>query len=72
MSGGDLGKRVSPTNPLKETEISRILKEILKALQYMHSLNKVHRDIKSDNILFSADGTRVSEVLQRIQFKKVH
>lgn len=59
MGGGDLGRKVSPNHPMKESEISRILKEVLKALAYIHSLNKVHRDIKSDNILFSSDGTQV-------------
>lgn len=33
-----------------------IFKEILKAVNYMHKHHRIHRDLKSDNILLNSDG----------------
>lgn len=33
-----------------------VCKEVLNAVAYIHSLDRIHRDIKSDNILLSTDG----------------
>jgi len=41
---------------LNEEDIAYILKEYLEGLAYIHSLNRVHRDIKSDNILLNTSG----------------
>jgi len=41
---------------MKEPEIAFCCKETMKALSYIHSLNRIHRDIKSDNLLLSTDG----------------
>ena len=40
----------------QESSISYICAEILKGLQSMHHNNRIHRDIKSDNILIGAHG----------------
>jgi len=42
---------------LSERNIAYIVRDTLRALSYIHSLHRIHRDIKSDNILISADGT---------------
>lgn len=31
-------------------------KKVLNALKFVHSLNRVHRDIKSDNLLLTTNG----------------
>jgi len=54
MEGGDLTRRVM-NYKFQEPEIAYVLKEVLKALSYIHANNGIHRDIKSDNILFSVD-----------------
>lgn len=36
--------------------IAYILKQILIGLQKIHSMNQIHRDLKSDNILINDKG----------------
>ena len=44
--------------PLEEIQISAICKSVLLGLDYLHSstTQKVHRDIKSENILINDKG----------------
>jgi serine/threonine protein kinase len=42
---------------LNESEIACVVRGALTALQYMHESKGVHRDIKTDNILLTGDGT---------------
>lgn len=41
---------------LNEREIRAILKDILKAIVYLHSQKTIHRDIKAANILLKSEG----------------
>jgi len=58
MGGGCLTDLLDFHNdlPLGEHHIAYICHETLMALAYIHALHRVHRDIKSDNILLSTDG----------------
>lgn len=56
LSGGKLTDILMNTN-FSEPEIAAVCEACLLALDYMHKLNRVHRDIKSDNILIGYDGT---------------
>ncbi|KAM7008212.1 serine/threonine-protein kinase PAK 3-like [Passerculus sandwichensis] len=42
---------------MEEGMIAAISKECLKALDFLHSKNVIHRDVKSDNILLGMDGS---------------
>jgi len=41
---------------LKEPHIAYVTIEILKSLSYLHSLHRIHRDIKTDNVLIGDGG----------------
>ncbi|KAK4327972.1 hypothetical protein Pmani_001586 [Petrolisthes manimaculis] len=43
--------------PLREEEISAICEGCLQGLSYLHSLGKIHRDVKAGNILLTENGT---------------
>jgi len=58
MGGGCLTEVLNQYEAVKLTErhIATISRETLTGLQYIHSLNRIHRDIKSDNILLGSNG----------------
>ena len=51
MVGGDLGKHIRLEQRLSEKQVARVITQVLRALQYLHHRNIVHRDLKQANIL---------------------
>lgn len=43
--------------PLRENEIGAICKDALQGLDYLHAMNRIHRDVKAGNILLTDSGT---------------
>ncbi|XP_043070783.1 mitogen-activated protein kinase kinase kinase kinase 5 isoform X2 [Drosophila grimshawi] len=54
--GGSLQDIYQVTGPLTEVQIAYMCRETLKGLEYLHSMGKMHRDIKGANILLTEYG----------------
>lgn len=52
-SGGDLFDRILKVGYFCELDAALIFKPIVEAINYLHSKNIVHRDVKLENFIFS-------------------
>lgn len=53
VHGGELLERITEEGSYSEADARRIIVQILRAVEYLHSKKVVHRDIKLENILMS-------------------
>mgnify|MGYP002649319431 CR=1 FL=1 len=55
MEGGELFQRIQDRaeNAFTEREAAEIMRDICKAILYLHSLNIAHRDVKPENLLYT-------------------
>ncbi|NCS05101.1 MAG: serine/threonine protein kinase [Microcystis aeruginosa G13-07] len=51
IQGQTLTTKLQPNQPLPESAVVEILKEVLTILEYIHNLGVIHRDIKPDNLI---------------------
>ncbi|KAM7273997.1 hypothetical protein ACFE04_028661 [Oxalis oulophora] len=56
LNGGDLYSLLRNLGCLDEDMARVYLAEVVLALDYLHSLNVIHRDLKPDNLLIGQDG----------------
>lgn len=56
---GDLYAKLKEKHKFSELEISLILSQIIKGLDFLHQNGVMHRDIKLDNILISEMSPRI-------------
>jgi len=58
MDGGCLTEILDlfPQVRISEDQIAFVITQVLSGLDYIHGLNKIHRDIKSDNVLLDTHG----------------
>lgn len=74
LGGGTLDE-LNKSTRLSEKVCSFILREILRALHYMHQNLKIHRDIKPANILFDTNcGVKLADfgVAAQMVLPKIH
>ncbi|XP_014251762.1 ribosomal protein S6 kinase alpha-5-like isoform X2 [Cimex lectularius] len=61
LEGGELLQRIRRQTRFTENEASKIMKQLVSAVHFMHSHGVVHRDLKPENLLFT-DGTTIKVV----------
>ncbi|XP_046895265.1 calcium/calmodulin-dependent protein kinase type 1B [Hypomesus transpacificus] len=52
VTGGELLDRILERGSYTEKDASRVIQQVLQAVQYLHQLGIVHRDLKPENLLF--------------------
>ncbi|XP_040922120.1 mitogen-activated protein kinase kinase kinase 8 isoform X1 [Toxotes jaculatrix] len=53
--GGSVLEKVDSCGPMREFEIIWVTKQVLRGLEYLHSHNVIHHDIKPSNIVLMSD-----------------
>ncbi|XP_023281279.1 mitogen-activated protein kinase kinase kinase 8 isoform X2 [Seriola lalandi dorsalis] len=53
--GGSVLEKVESCGPMREFEIIWVTKQVLRGLEYLHSHNVIHHDIKPSNIVLMSD-----------------
>uniref|UniRef100_A0A7S1F2X5 Protein kinase domain-containing protein n=1 Tax=Noctiluca scintillans TaxID=2966 RepID=A0A7S1F2X5_NOCSC len=67
-SGGELFDFLQKETDVPERECKRIMREILQAVDYMHSRGLIHRDIKPENIMFHDSSEVEKKSIKLIDF----
>ena len=70
--GGDLFARLKGGARFNEVEATYIIAQILRAVNYMHSLDIVHGDLKLENFLLSNGGNVFKQTVKLIDFGFSH
>jgi calcium-dependent protein kinase len=66
--GGDLFDRISEAGHLTEVQAAAIMKQLLRACQYLHEKHVCHRDLKPEHVLFVSQEPIESNFLKVIDF----
>ena len=57
LAGGELFNRIVEKGCFTEAEAASLFAQIILSMEYLHSLNIVHRDVKPENILYVTPGS---------------
>jgi serine/threonine protein kinase len=56
---GDVLEKISQFKPMEEEEAKKYIIQLLEAIEYIHSLNIIHRDIRPKNIILSNENIKL-------------
>jgi len=63
LKGGELIKKIKEKSFYEEKDISRIMANILEALDHLHDCGIMHRDLKPENLLLKSTEDSLQEVV---------
>jgi len=55
--GGEVFEKLVKLRRFTESDVVDFCKQMFSAIEYIHSLNIIHRDIKAENFLYARDGS---------------
>ena len=61
LEGGEV--RPNTGEKFSEARVSKIVKQSLQAITYLHGLNIVHRDLKTENMLFASKNKKIVKLI---------
>lgn len=59
IQGHDLGEEISPGKRLSESYVTKLLKDVLEVLSFVHKQGVIHRDIKPQNLMRRQEDGRI-------------
>jgi len=59
IDGNTLEEEILPGNKCSESEVTKLLQDILNSLNTIHSLNVIHRDIKPSNLIRNVNNKKI-------------
>ena len=59
LKGGELFQKLQAKGLYSEKDASVVVKSLLEALNYCHSLNIVHRDLKAENLILAYGSVKI-------------
>ena len=69
---GDLFEAISPQQGISERAAKNLMRQLVSCLEFMHSKNLVHRDVKPENILIFDDELRKIKLMDFGMTRKVN
>uniref|UniRef100_A0A6B2L3E5 non-specific serine/threonine protein kinase n=1 Tax=Arcella intermedia TaxID=1963864 RepID=A0A6B2L3E5_9EUKA len=70
VGGGELFDYIVQKKAIPEMEAVSVIAQVLKAIQYMHSVGIAHRDLKPENLLFKEKDFKVIKIADFGESKK--
>lgn len=71
VTGGELFDKIVEKGQYSEKDASIIVKNMLSALEYLHSINIAHRDLKPENLLLKGGVTDTDVMLSDFGLSKI-